>query len=244
MFRDARVLAFSIFAVLIDAMTFLYLWLRSSSALAAENLFLRKQLAMYVERKQKPRRATDSTRFTLSQLVRFFEWQSALTVVKPDTLVRWHRKGFRLFWKWKSRLLGRPRTPRDLRSLIGDMAMNNPTWGEERIANELLLKLGVQISPRTVRRYMPSPINPQKAPSQRWMTFVRNHSSAIIAADFFVVVTATFRLVYVLVIMKIGTREILHLNVTQHPTAAWTLQQFRECVAGDEGRQPISRCRA
>src|SRR4029450_9334494 len=96
-------------------------------------------------------------------------------------------------------------------------------------------KLGIQISPRTVRRYMPSPLNGQKAPSQRWMTFVRNHSSAIIAADFFVVVTATFRLVYVLVIMKIGTREILHLNVTRPPTAAWTLQQFRECVAGDEG---------
>src|SRR5215467_8802302 len=99
----ARVLAFSIFAVLIDAVTFVYLWLRSSSGLAAENLFLRKQLAMYVERKQKPRRATDSDRFMLARLMRFFDWPSALTVVKPDTLVRWHRKGFRLFWKWKSR---------------------------------------------------------------------------------------------------------------------------------------------
>ena len=235
MFRDARVLAFSIFAVLIDAMTFVYLRLRSSSALAAENLFLRKQLAMYVERKQKPRRATDSDRFMLAQLMRFFDWPSALTVVKPDTLVRWHRKGFRLFWKWKSRREGRPSIPMDLRKLIGDMATNNPTWGEERISDELLLKLGIRISPRTVRRYMPLPPKGEKNSTQRWMTFVRNHGNAIIAADFFVVVTATFRVVYVLLIMEIGTRRILHFNVTQHPTAAWTLQQFRACVAGDEG---------
>src|SRR5262249_2762691 len=203
-----------------------------SSVLAAENLFLRKQLALYVERKKKPRRATDSARFTLAQLARFFEWRNALTVVKPDTLIRWHRKGFRLFWKWKSRPSGRPRIHVDLRKLILEMGSNNPTWGEERIANELLLKIGIRISPRTVRRYMP--IQP-KVPSQRWMTFVRNHVKTIIAADFFVVVTATFRLVYVLVIMEIGTRRILHFNVTEHPTAGWTLQQFRECVIGDEG---------
>ena len=184
MFRDAHVLAFSIFAVLIDAMTFVYLWLRSSSALAAENLFLRKQLAMYVERKQKPRRATDSDRFMLAQLRRFFDWPSALTVVKPDTLVRWHRKGFRLFWKWKSRRAGRPSIPMDLRKLIGDMATNNPTWGEERISDELLLKLGIQISPRTVRRYMPLPLEGQETPTQRWMTFVRNHANAIIQPIF------------------------------------------------------------
>src|SRR5262249_17309141 len=150
MFRDARVLAFSAFAVLIDAITFVHLCLRSSSALAAENLFLRKQLAMYVERKGKSRRATDSDRFTLGQLMRFFAWPSALTVVKPDTLVRWHRKGFRLFWKWKSRRGGRPSIPMNLRKLTGDMATNNPTWGEERISDELLLKLRVRISPRTV----------------------------------------------------------------------------------------------
>src|SRR5262245_31607936 len=129
MFRDAGFLAFSIFAVLIDAMTFVYLWLRSASVLAAENLFLRKQLAMYAERKQKPHRATDSDRFMLAQLMRFFDWPSALTVVKPDTLVRWHRKGFRLFWKWKSRRGGRPSIPMDLRKLIDDMATNNPTLG-------------------------------------------------------------------------------------------------------------------
>jgi hypothetical protein len=106
--------------------------------------------------------------------------------------------------------------------------MNNPTWGEERIADELLLKIGIQISPRTVRRYIPKPTQRPADPSQRWMTFVRNHTKTIIAADFFVVVTATFRLVYVLVIMELDTRRILHFNVTQHPTADWTLRQFRE----------------
>src|SRR5262249_32272264 len=225
----------NVFCVFVDVLAFGCPGLRTSSALAGEDLFLRKQLGLYVERKKKPRRATDSVRFTLAQLSRFVDWRPILTVVKPDTLIRWHRKGFRLFWKWKSRSRGRPRVPIDLRKLIVHMASNNPTWGEERIANELLLKIGIQISPRTVSRYMPDvPVRP-KVPSQRWMTFVRNHAKAIIAADFFVVVTATFRVVYVLLIMEIGTRRILHFNVTKHPTAAWTLQQFRACVAGDEG---------
>jgi len=216
-----------------DVLVFLGLNLRSRSAVAAENLFLRRQLALYIEHKTKPRRATDSIRFTLAQLSRLFTWREALTIVKPDTLIRWHRKGFRLFWKWKSRSRGRPRVPVNLRKIIAEMAASNPTWGEERIANELLLKIGIQISPRTVRRYMPK--DPKRpVPSQRWMTFVRNHAKAIIAADFFLVATATFRLVYVLVIMEIETRRILHLNVTQHPTAEWTLQQFRECVTGDD----------
>jgi transposase InsO family protein len=125
--------------------------------------------------------------------------------------------------------------PADVQKLIVEMATNNPTWGEERIADELLLKIGVQISPRTIRRYIPKPPRRPADPAQRWMTFVRNHTKAIIATDFFVVVTATFRLIYVFVIMELDTRRILHFNVTQHPTAEWTLQQFRECVSGDEG---------
>ena len=233
-FRSGEVLR-SVFGVLVDTLTFFCLILRSSSALAAENLFLRKQLGLYVERKKKPRRATNSIRFTLAQLARFFEWRSVLTVVKPDTLIRWHRRGFRLFWKWKSQPSGRPRVPTDVRKLIVEMALSNPTWGEERIANELLLKIGIQISPRTVRRYMPKGPKRPKIPSQRWMTFVHNHAQAIIAADFFIVVTATFRVVYVLLIMEIETRRILHFNVTRHPTAEWTIQQFKECVIGDEG---------
>src|SRR6266581_3737689 len=197
--------------VFLDLLTFFRLILRTSQAVAAENLFLRKQLALYVERKTKPHRATGAVRFTLAQLSRFFEWRDALTVVKPDTLIRWHRKGFRLFWKWKSQPAGRPRVPVEVRKLIAEMAENNPTWGEERIPDELLLKIGIQISPRTVRRYMPTEPKHPGMTSQRWMTFVRNHAKAIIACDFFIVATATF-----------------------HPTAEWTLQQFRECVTGEE----------
>jgi len=117
---------------------FIRLCLRPTVGVAAENLFLRKQLGLYMEREVKPRRATDSIRFTLARLSRWFDWRQALIVVKPDTLIRWHRKGFRLFWKWKSRPRGRPRIPVQLRKLIAEMATNSPTWGEERIANELL----------------------------------------------------------------------------------------------------------
>jgi len=128
-----------------------------------------------------------------------------------------------------------PRIPADLQKLIAEMAVNDPIWGEERIADELLLKIGIRISPRTIRRYMSAKPRRPADPKQRWMTFFRNHTKAIIASDFFIVVTATFQLVYVFVIMEIETRRILHFNVTQHPTAEWTIQQFRECITGDEG---------
>ena len=224
-----------IFAVFLDALTFIKLCSRPTITVAAENLFLRKQLGLFIERKAKPRRATDAIRCTLARLSRLFDWRDALTIVKPDTLIRWHRQGFRLFWKHKSRPRGRPRIPAPLRKLIAEMASSNPTWGEDRIADELLLKIGIRISPRTVRRYMPKPPHRLVDPRQRWMTFVRNHAKAIIACDFFVVVTATFQLIYVFLIMEVGTRRLLHFNVTRHPTPDWTLQQFRECVTGDEG---------
>jgi hypothetical protein len=132
--------------------------------------------------------------------------------------------------------------PADLQNLIVEMATNKPTWGEGRIADELLLKIGVRISHRTIRRYIPKPPRRPADPAQRWMTFVvRNHTKTIIATDFFVVATATFRLVYVFVVMELETRRILHFNVTQHPTAEWTLQQFRECVSGDEDTDSLSR---
>jgi putative transposase len=155
-------------------------------------------------------------------------------VVKPKTFIRWHRQGFRLFWRWKSKPRGRPRVPIDLQRLIADMATANRTWGEERIASELLLKLGIRVSPRTVRRYMPRSIAPRRgARSQTWSTFVRNHASAVVACDFFVSITATFRVLYVFVVLEVGTRRILHWNVTAHPTAEWTAQQFRMVVSGD-----------
>jgi hypothetical protein len=162
--------------------------------LAAENLFLRKQLALFQERKVKPRRAEDSTRWLMATVSRLFDWRTVLVVVKPDTLVRWHRRGFRFFWRWKFKSPGRPPLPKNLQWLIREMASENPSWGEERIANELKLKLGIRVSPRTVAKYLRDG-RPARTPDpkQRWLTFIHNHAKAIIACDFFVVVTATFR---------------------------------------------------
>ena len=220
-------------SVVLDAIAFARNLCRSRSALAAENLFLRKQLTFFVERKQAPRRTDNATWLTMATLTRLFDWKQALIVVKLDTLVLWHRKGFRLFWRWKSRPKGRPTLPEELKKLIAEMAVANITWGEERIAHELLVKLGVRVSPRTVRKYIP--IRDDGSPgrrnaSHRWATFVRNHAKAVVAADFFNVVTVSFRVLYVFVIMEIGTRKMLHFNVTAHPTAEWTLQQFREAI--------------
>jgi transposase InsO family protein len=224
----------TIIKLLSDLATFIWLILRPHGALAAENLFLRKQLAMFQERKLKPRRPDTPFRVALVLLSRLFDWKDALVVVQPQTLVRWHCQGFRLFWRWKSRP-GRPRIPAGLRALIRSMAQDNPSWGEERIANELLLKLGIRISPRTVRKYMPEPPRGQPRGDQRWSTFIRNHATAILACDCCVVVTATFRLLYVLVVIEHQTRRIVHCNVTAHPTAAWTLQQLREAIPSDHG---------
>jgi transposase InsO family protein len=225
----------SVLVLLGDSGRFLGLCVRSHAALAAENLFLRKQLALYQERHVKPRRATDAVRLALVCLGRWFDWRQALAVVQPATFIRWHRQGFQLFWRWKS-LPGRPPIPPDLQTLIRRMAQDNPMWGEERIANELLLKLGLRVSPRTVRKYMPKRLDSgrgKRVSSQRWVTFVQNHAQAIIACDFCVVVTATFRLLYVLVVMEHATRRVLHINVTAHPTASWTLQQLREAIPAD-----------
>jgi putative transposase len=167
--------------------------MRSRAQLAAENLFLRKQLALYQERKVRPRRADDATRIVLIGLSRFLAWRQLLVIVKPETLIAWHRKAFRLFWRWRSRAPGRPPIHSDLQRLIATMAAANRTWGEERIANELLVKLGIRVSPRTVRRYMPSRPRRPTPGTQAWSTFVRNHARSVLASDFFVVVTATFR---------------------------------------------------
>ena len=157
-----------------DLLRLVALGLRSKSSLAAENLFLRKQLAFYKERRIKPRRTDNPTRLTLVWLSRWFDWRNALTVVTPKTFIGWHRKGFQLFWRWKCQS-GRQRIPPDLQHLIGRLARENPSWGEERIANELLLKLGLRVSPRTVRKYLPKlPTAPIGKPrgDQRWSTFL------------------------------------------------------------------------
>jgi putative transposase len=175
--------------LLADALQFVTLWVHPGRrALTAENPVLRRQLALYKERGIKPRRINAATRMSLVLLSKLFHWRDALIIVRPDTLIRWHRAGWRLLWRWKCRP-GRPPIPLELRQLIRRMAIENPLWGEERIANELLLKLAIRLSPRTVRRYMPK--RPPGCPrgDQRWSTFLRNHAKAAIACDFFVAVT-------------------------------------------------------
>jgi transposase InsO family protein len=223
------------FKLFADLLRFAVSGLRSKSALAAENLFLRKQLAFYQERKLRPRRLDHPSRLTLMWLGRCFDWRNALTIVTPKTFIGWHHKGFLLFWRWKCQS-GRPRIPRELQQLIRRMAGENPSWGEERIANELLLKLGLRVSPRTIGKYLPklpATLGGRPRRDQRWSTFLKNHAQAIIACDFCVVATAKFRLLYVFVVMEHASRRLIHLNVTAHPSAAWTIQQFREAIPSD-----------
>ncbi|MDY6947696.1 MAG: integrase core domain-containing protein [Pseudomonadota bacterium] len=200
---------------------------RPRESLEAEILFLRRQLALYRERGVKPRRVDAATRVMLTLLSRCFDWRSALLVVQSEPLIPWHRAGFRLWWRWKSQP-GRPPIPKEFRELIRRMVRENPGWGQERIANELLLKLGLQVLPRTVAKYMPRPAPSRPRGDQRWSTFLRNHARAIIACDFCVAVTSTFRVLYVLVVIEHHSRRLVHFNVTAHPTAQWTRQQLRE----------------
>src|SRR2546430_8869009 len=218
-----------------DGLLFFRLLFRSRTSLSVEVLFLRKQLAFYEERQVEPRRLNDSARFSPILWSRFCDWKEALVIVNPEPLIGWHRKGLKLFWKWKSQA-GRPRIPENIRKLIVQMVQENPTWGQARVAAELSVKLGIYVSPRTVRAYWPP--EPERrgrrrTSSQNWRTFVRNHAQSVVACDFLVVVTARFRTLYVFLLMAVGTRRIVHCNVTVHPTAAWTLQQLREAIPSD-----------
>jgi putative transposase len=145
-----------------------------------ENLVLRRQLAKYVERGVKARKVDAMTRISLALFTRLFDWRDAVVLVRPATIIRWQRDGWRLFWRWKCRP-GRPRIPLELRALIRRISQENPLWGEERIANELLVKLNIRVSPRTVRKYMPKRPAGQPRGDQRWATFLKNHASAIVA---------------------------------------------------------------
>ena len=232
-FERLSKLTIAVQIVFADSLDFCATLSRSRTALAAENLFLRKQLALFQEREKKATRTTAADRFVLAKLAHFFDWRSALVIVKPATLVGWHRTAFRRFWRWKSRAVGRPQISAEIRRLIRRMAAENPTWGEERIADELLLKLHVRLSPRTVGKYIQQQPRPRGSRDQRWSTFVRNHAHGVVACDFFVSVTASFRILYVFVALEVGSRRLVHFNVTEHPTAEWTLQQLREALPGD-----------
>ena len=159
-------------------------------------------------------------------------WRHSLQVVRPETVVGWHRQGFRRYWAWKSgRRSGRPMVSADLRDLIRRMSYANPLWGAPRIHGELL-KLGLTVSQATVSKYM---LRPRRPPSQAWRTFLNNHAKDLIALDFFTVPTATFRVLFVLLILTHSRRRLVHFNITEHPTAEWTARQLLEACALEEG---------
>ncbi len=194
--------------------------LRSRASLQLEMLALRQQLAMVADRDRKQLSFHKSERIFWVWLYRL--WPACLQtlkIFKPDTLVRWHREGFRLYWTWKSRPRqgGRPAIDPDVRKLIRTMSRNNIGWGAPRIHGELKMP-GIEISESTVAKYMIRHCNP---PSQTWCTFLENHATELVSVDFFTVPTATFRILYVFVILHHERREIVHFNVTEHPTAQW-----------------------
>jgi putative transposase len=204
---------------------------RSRAELHLEILALRHQLAV-VNRSRRPRVClTAADRMLWAWLSQTWsDWRPALVLVKPATVLAWHRRGFRLFWTWKSHRPGRRTTTPDIRALIRRMATANPLWGAPRIHGELQ-KLGIPLSQSTVAKYMPRRDGP---PSQPWRTFLANHLAQIMAADFFVVPTVTYRLLFVLVVLAHDRRRIVHVAVTDHPTAAWTAQQLRNAFPEDQ----------
>ena len=200
--------------VLISVFTILRDSLRTRAALQAEILALRHQLLVVQRRNPKKRlRLSLADRVLWVWLSRIWpEWRSALRIVKPETVIAWHRQGFRLYWSWKSRpRKGRPQVSKDIRELIRRMSAANPRWGAPRIHGELG-KLGIQVSETTVAKYMLRHRNP---PSQTWRTFLTNHIKDLVSADFFVVPTATFRLLFVFVILSHDRRRIVHFAVTR-----------------------------
>jgi putative transposase len=211
---------------------FLRAMLTAKIHLAVENLALRQQLAVCRQSVKRPKlRPRDRVFWVL--LSRLWpSWRSALAIVQPETVVKWHRKGFRLFWTWKSRRSkpGRPRIEREIRDLIRRMSRENPTWGAPRILSELLL-LDHEVAEATVAKYM---VRQRKPPSQTWRTFLANHIPDIAACDFFTVPTATFRVLYVFVVLRHDRREIVHFNVTANPYAEWTAQQIIDTFPYEE----------
>src|SRR5262245_40765614 len=209
--------------------------LRSRGELVAENLLLRQQLAVLTRpTRKRPRPRSRDKLFWL--LVRFArrDWRQHLIVLTPETILRWHRRGWRLFWRWRSRArIGRPRVSPEVQELIATMARDNPGWGAERIRGELL-QLGTAVSKASVQRYRGR--GPARPPSQTWRTFLANHRRGIWAADLLTVQTLTFRTLYVLVFISHARRELVHLNVTTSPTAAWVWRQVVQATPW--GRAP------
>ena len=199
---------------------------KSRRDLVLENLALRQQINVLQRGVARPALLDRDRVFWIALSRLWRSWRGALAIVKPETVVRWHRKGFRAYWRCKSRRgPGRPTLDHELRSLISDMAAANPLWGAPRIHGELLA-LGLRVSEATVSRYMPKRRRTRR--SQTWRTFISNHSKGLVAVDFFVVPTASFKVLYVFVAMAVDTRRIVHFNVCQMPTDAWASRQLSE----------------
>jgi hypothetical protein len=212
---------------------------RSWAALEAEILTLRQQIN--VLRRTAPKKQTFNSidRLIFVSLYRLGV-RDALAIVKPDTIVRWHRAGFRLYWCWKSRRRGgRPMVPLEIRKLIREMSVANPLWGAPRIHGELL-KIGIDVGQTSVAKYMARRRGP---PSQGWKTFLNNHTDGIAAMDMFVVPTISFRLLYGLLIMGHGRRHILWFGVTAHPTAEWIANQLTEACGWKQASRYLIRDR-
>jgi len=200
---------------------------RSRASLGLENLALRHQIGVLHRSAGKRPQLTAGDRLLWICLSRLWrDWRSALAIVKPETVVAWHRAAFRLFWTWKVRCgkPGRPVISSEVRDLIRKMCRENPGWGAPRIHGELL-KLGIDIGESSVSKYM---VRCRKPPSQTWRTFLENHAQQLVSIDFFTVPTIRFQVLYVFLVLAHDRRRILHFNVTAHPTADWTGQQLRE----------------
>jgi len=202
--------------------------------LAIENAALRQQLAVYLRTNQRARLRTGDRVFWVALRRLWPDWTRPLVIVKPATVIGWHRKGFQIFWRRRSRSrpLGRPRIAQKHIAFIRRISGDHPEWGEDRIAEELAAKFGTQHSASTVRRYM-APRQGSPRGNQTWRTFVRNHAKEVWACDFLTQYTALFAIAYVFVIMEIGSRRIVHVNVTASPTLSWVKQQIREATADD-----------
>jgi transposase InsO family protein len=214
---------------------------KSKIRLAAENAALRHQLIV-LRRKLRGRvQLANSDRWFLVQLYRWFpSILKVLTIIRPETLVRWHRAGFRSYWRWKSRSLGgRPQIEADLRALIRRMSIENPLWGAPRIHGELL-KLGFKVAQSSVAKYM---VKRRGPPSQEWRTFLCNHAPDIAAMDLFVVPTIGFSLLYAFVIVRLDRRNLVWINVTTNPTADWIARQITEAFPWDDAPKYLIRDR-
>jgi putative transposase len=205
---------------------------QSRASLCLEHVALRHQLAVYQQTVHRPRlHATD--RLVWAWLARLWPgWPDALAFVQPRTVIAWQRQRFRDYWRQLSQhgTPGRPAVAREVRALIQDMWQANPTWGSPRIVGELR-KLGIEVAKSTVEKYR---VRPRKPPSPIWKAFLQNHVKDLVSMDFFVVPTATYQVLFVLVIMAHERRQIMHYNVTEHPTAAWTAQQVVDAFPWDE----------